>query len=335
LLFKRPLYHSEPKTPAHYKNWILHGNHRSTVWGVDPGKTDIFVAVDGSSTNRHRIRKTSNHEYYDLSGFNRASNKRRRWMADNERVRHLINTLPSVKTANFGVLSDAILDRLACFADICAFYDDSQRYKILKFKNYKGRQLALEEMGRRLTFGSSKYGRQPKPFHRHMIDPPTRKRPSFAPLPSIDNYNEDNIHHYIVAFGNGSAPHLRGKLPAPSKRFLRHLKSLSKRNVFVSTVIIDEYLTSQVCAKCHQRTLVNLRERSMPSTTAGSKIHAVLKCSSCSTVWNRDVMAAKNILYIFQYMALHNNERPEPFKRRISTNAEDGTGPRETHVPAG
>jgi hypothetical protein len=330
--------HHEPKTTAHFKNWILFGNHRSTVWGVDPGKTDIFVAVDGSSMDAHRIRKTSNKEYYDMSGSNQAQNKRRRWIAEDERIGQLISTLPSVKTATLGVLRDAILDRLHNFADICGFYDNNRRYKVLKLKSYKGRQKALEEMGRRLTFGSYKYGRDPKPFHRDIIDPLMRKRSSFAPLPSTDNYHEENMHHYRVAFGNGSVPHLRGKLPAPSKRFLRHLKSVSKRNVLVSTVIIDEYLTSQVCAECHQRTLVNLRERylpSMPSRAAGSMIHADLKCSSCSTVWNRDVMAAKNILYIFKYMTLHNNERPDPFKRPVATNAEDVTGPREAQGPAG
>jgi hypothetical protein len=58
-------------------------------------------------------------------------------MTENERVRHLIDTLPSVNTANFEVLSDAILDRLASFAEICAFYDDGQRYRILKLKDYK------------------------------------------------------------------------------------------------------------------------------------------------------------------------------------------------------
>src|ERR1700729_2747416 len=122
-----------------------------------------------------------------------------------------------------------------------------------------------------------------------------------------------------------SSPNLRGKLPAPSKRFLDHLKSLSRRNVQVSTVIIDEYLTSQVCAECHRRTLVNLRERSktsMSSGAAGQNIHAVLKCTSCNTVWNRDVMAAKNMRHIFVYMALNNNERPDPFKRLDTTNAE-------------
>lgn len=107
LFFKKPFGHREPKTPAHYKNWLVHGGHRTTIWGVDPGKIDIFVAVDGSSTNPHRVRKTSSKEYYDLCGFNQATNKQRRWMADHERARQLIDRMPSVKTADLGTLRAA------------------------------------------------------------------------------------------------------------------------------------------------------------------------------------------------------------------------------------
>ncbi|KAI9263631.1 hypothetical protein EDC94DRAFT_670893 [Helicostylum pulchrum] len=46
------------------------------------------------------------------------------------------------------------------------------------------------------------------------------------------------------------------------------------------------------------------------------KLHAVLKCDSCNTVWNRDVMAVKNIHNIFTYMSQHNSERPPEFRRR-------------------
>jgi hypothetical protein len=64
----------------------------------------------------------------------------------------------------------------------------------------------------------------------------------------------------------------------------------------------------------------------MSSGAAGQKIHAVLKCISCNTVWNLDVMAAKNMRHIFVYMALNNNERLDAFKRPDTTNAEEGTG---------
>jgi hypothetical protein len=132
--------------------------------------------------------------------------------------------MPSVKTADFETLRAAISCRLNNFAEICAYYDKGQRFQISNLKSYKGRQKGLEEMGRRLTFGSHKYGRQPKPLHTHMIDPPTRNRSSFATWPSIDNSREDSTQHYIIAFGNGSSPNLCANLPASSKRFLGHLK---------------------------------------------------------------------------------------------------------------
>ncbi|KAG2178235.1 hypothetical protein INT43_003488 [Umbelopsis isabellina] len=105
--------------------------------------------------------------------------------------------------------------------------------------------------------------------------------------------------------------HLRRKLPAPSKRILDHLRSLHRKNVQVSVVIIDELMTSQVCAECHQRNLIHVKDRSVPYNRRGANIHAVLKCSSCSMMWNRDVMAAKDILYIFEYMALNSNKWPD------------------------
>jgi len=249
-------------------------------------------------------------------------------MAEDQDARPLIDGMPSVKTTILDNLRVAITYRLHNFWDICRHYDQDWRYRVLQLKSYKGRQKGLEEIGRRLTFGSAKYGSDPRPHHIQLLEPQARRRPSFVPQSPVDKPNEDSVQHYIIAFGNGSAPLLRGKLPAPSKRVLDHLKSLHRRNVRISIIVIDEYLTSQVCAECHQRTLVHLKDRSMSPNAPGAKIHAVLKCTSCSTVWNRDVMAAKNILYIFLYMALNNNERPDSFKRPQSTNAEEDAGRR-------
>jgi len=129
-------------------------------------------------------------------------------------------------------------------------------------------------MRRRLTFDSAKYGRSPRPLYIHIIDPQPRNRPSFVTESPIDHQNEDSDHHFIIPFGNGSAPNLRGKLPSPSKN------------------------------------------------------------TSCNTVWNRDVMAAKDIRFIIIYIALNNNERPDPSKRP-RTNGDDGTGPGEARLPTG
>ena len=63
-------------------------------------------------------------------------------------------------------------------------------------------------------------------------------------------------------------------------------------------------------------------------TSHGHKesIHAVVKCDYCSMVWNRDVNAARNMRYLFIYMAMHGNERSEAFRKptnTIPTNADD------------
>ena len=117
-----------------FKNWIIYGVHRYTIWGVDPGKTDVFVAVDGSSTNPHRFRKTSSKEYYDLCGYNQAKNKQRRWMEADDRTRELIDGMTSLKTTNLENLREAITYRLTNFLEICRHYDQDKRYRVQKFK---------------------------------------------------------------------------------------------------------------------------------------------------------------------------------------------------------
>ncbi|KAI7900893.1 uncharacterized protein BX663DRAFT_553532 [Cokeromyces recurvatus] len=87
-----------------------------------------------------------------------------------------------------------------------------------------------------------------------------------------------------IAFGDAKfGSSMKGKLPAPTRRITDAIKKMSKElkgNTFIYY-----------------------------------KLHAVLKCNSCNTVWNRDVMAAKNMNYIFTYMLQHKNERPPDFQK--------------------
>jgi hypothetical protein len=110
----------------------------------------------------------------------------------------------------------------------------------------------------------------------------------------------------------GSFSNLRGNLPAPAKRLFDHFKSLSKRSVQVSTVFIDEYLTSQLCAECHRRTLVNLWAI-YAIYVIWSYRTSYLRCTQVYLLqYGMDVMAAKNMQHSFLHMALNNNERPDP-----------------------
>ncbi|ORE07908.1 hypothetical protein BCV72DRAFT_325170, partial [Rhizopus microsporus var. microsporus] len=77
---------------------------------------------------------------------------------------------------------------------------------------------------------------------------------------------------------------MKGKRAATTRRITEEIKRKCKQSEFVS---VDGYLTSQICNKCKANQLNN-------TSIAGSKrrVHSVLKCESCGTVWNHDVNSA-------------------------------------------
>jgi hypothetical protein len=77
-----------------------------------------------------------------------------------------------------------------------------------------------------------------------------------------------DFHHHVISIGNAKFGHVRSKLPSSRKQLLRHLRSLRNlRDCKVSIVMIHKYMTPQICAHCHQRTLKHARE----PTSAGSQ----------------------------------------------------------------
>ncbi|KAG1175398.1 hypothetical protein G6F70_004192 [Rhizopus microsporus] len=76
-------------------------------------------------------------------------------------------------------------------------------------------------------------------------------------------------------------------------------------------VSVDEYLKSQICNKWKSKQLNNIS-----ATGSKRRVHSVLKCESCGTMWNRDVNSSLNINGIFVYKSKYDNESPPlPFKR--------------------
>ena len=246
-------------TPASFENWINFASHRTTIWGVDPGINDIFVAADGANEDRHRYRKLSSKEYCHLCGFNKATEKRRRWkIEEGEPWNQLLDDMPSLKTADFDQLLDALRYRLDNFAAIVEPFDRQFRYRRLAFFTYRNQQRGIHEICRRFTFGSKKYGQQCAPRHPHVNAESPIIRNFWKPASPIDRPYEDEFQHYIIAFGNGTFGNMRGKRPGPVKKIFRHLCYLSRAKPNISVVKVDEFLTSQICANCDQRTLTNL-----------------------------------------------------------------------------
>ncbi|CEP18871.1 hypothetical protein [Parasitella parasitica] len=137
----------------------------------------------------------------------------------------------------------------------------------------------------------------------------------WIPSPPKDKTTDSSVKTRVFAYGNASfGTSMKCKLPAPTKRITEAVKKLSKDSKGTYFIYVDEYLTSQTCNKCKQRKLTNLN-----NAESKRKVHVVLKCNSCNTLWNRDVMASKSIYCMMHYMSQHNNERSPKSARPSDT----------------
>ena len=123
------------------------------------------------------------------------------------------------------------------------------------------------------------------------------------------------------------------------KRFLRHLQRKGGR-VFV----VDEYMTSQTCCECFQRTVpfrtVNepkahrkWREKKASrgeSVCAASsyEVHGLRTCQKCRKTLNRDVNAAVNMTLVG---VCHAFGEGHPFRREAPTRRDGGTQEEELY----
>jgi len=278
---------------------------RDRLWGVDPGVTDAFVAVDGSNDMTHEVRKTSTREFYHLAGWNRGTRQGQKWKKASPGIQVIENGMPSPKTINTAHFDAYISYVLTHFQALVQFYDD--RWRELQFQRYRGRQKALAETCRRFTSGSQKYGvRSLHPEHPHSDPPHLDPWPPPRPSKWKRAAPHDEAKRTVVAFGDGMfSPTMKGKRAGVSRvvfRALRHRERLGH----LTLVRVPEFRTSKVCSKCHTLTLEHVRIDDTP-------LHAVLSCKNCATVWNRDVNAARNLWFVASHMAANNNKPPNIF----------------------
>lgn len=240
-------------TPADIGAEIYLNN--TTVRGLDPGLRDIFVACDGVGTGadpsrqRHRIRKTSTSEYYQLSEFKSAAIKRAKHDRANVDAHRLISNVPSTRTCNWDQFNEVLRYIFRNFEAIKGYYTTG--LKKLKFHNYRNEQKALTEMCKRLFTGSRKYQEgNPDIQQAHLK--------KWKPLAPRDHASEAE-RPIVIVFGSARFGGLRGNVSSPTKIFrtalLNYIKS-TRRNQPNSrnyAVIIDEYFTSQICPGCHTR----------------------------------------------------------------------------------
>lgn len=276
---ERPVLVAEiPLTPAEVGERV--DLNTATIWGLNSGLRDVFAASDGAVAGiedvarRHRIRKALTAEYYQLAGFKSATIKRAKHDHNNRDAQNIISNCPSLKTSNLETLNLAARYVFQNFATIKGYY--TFRLKKLKYHGYRNKQKALSELCKRVFTGSQKYGQE------DWVIPESPFK--WKPFTPVDHRDEANAP-IIVAFGEAQFGVLRGNVPPPTKKFKEALKNYVKAtnradtpvNKFV--VMIDEYYTSQVCPLCPTRTTENERD------ARNNRIHPVLKCNTCDTIW--------------------------------------------------
>lgn len=126
----------------------------------------------------------------------------------------------------------------------------------------------------------------------------------------------------VVVLGATTCSSGFGYFPGPIKALRWRLE------LYTRVVVLHEHYTSQRCSKCaFGGTLLEAGEAEDDKLEAGKRgdthgrgrsgnIHGVRWCShqNCTTRWNRDVNAARNMRRVFLHMLENNKERPAAFK---------------------
>ena len=108
-------------------------------------------------------------------------------------------------------------------------------------------------------------------------------------------------HKKIAVFGDGVfASSMKGMSPAPMTMIRDYIARFGR------VVLVDEYLTSQVCSGCHKRMEQSKVEHGV--------FHCKSDCCKLKTTWDRDENASQNIAHIF-VEHMKGNIRPEYFQR--------------------
>ncbi|ORX57632.1 hypothetical protein DM01DRAFT_1406162 [Hesseltinella vesiculosa] len=163
----------------------------------------------------------------------------------------------------------------------------------------------------------------PTPTPTPVFSPPTHSPPSVAnavevtknpwrPLPGVPTPRETVT---IVCVGNGEfgRKNFRGKPTGLATRFRKLVQRADRADRLV-LVSVDERWTSRVCSKCgHQ----SCQPMLLNST---SKLHPVTTCSTCSSVWQRDINAARNIRAL-ALMSINGDPRPIVLDQKVDASS--------------
>ena len=116
----------------------------------------------------------------------------------------------------------------------------------------------------------------------------------------------------LIGFGDWSQQDgvIKGHRKAPLNRTKRVLRK------HATVIDIDEYLTSQKCSCCGAKMKrAKLAKTFKDGETKIVSCFKVLRCTTCNTLWNRDVNASRNLFMVLKNQLL-GLKRPKHIQRK-------------------
>jgi hypothetical protein len=284
--------HNDPNAPIIEERYIhnIDDNTREelvgmNIVGIDPGKSDLLRAVN--CPEKLVWRYTQNQRRFDTdSNFykNQLKIERRQHLVDGQSIEQLesqFGQVTSKKHLSFALFRVYCYDHNHLVLKVQQFYNQHKHRK-RRFQRYRKRQRSEARM---INSFKEKFG-----------DPEVT-------IVCIGDWSERNHGRFLE--------------PVKGKGFRKLFKKAGYQ-----LFLVDEFRTSKMCSKCENEEAECVRFRWVKNPKPRSRIahpisrcHGLLRCTTCNTLWDRDILGATNI-YKIADMAINGEERPQYLRRQ-------------------
>ena len=249
------------------------------VVAIDPNASDLLHCVDGDTKDQTKFRYTRNQRRKETKAkkYSDYMQERKQELVDGKRVVEWEAEMSafSRKTTDFAKFKAYIQKKNELNARLAPFYS-AYIFRKLKLGGYMRRQITEARL---LTRFNELFG-----------------GPDEA----------------VVTFGDfDQRTHRECKDPIKGKGFRTMF-----RKAGYGVYLVDEFRTSCRCSACGGKCKTfRVCENPRPFQTGHVLRHGLVKCATCSRLWNRDTNAASNIWKI-AVSAIRGEERPDYLRRR-------------------
>ena len=249
------------------------------IVAIDPGKCDLIYCVDGDNkeANTFRYSQDQRRKETKIKKYNKLIIKEKETKIVGKTIIEYETELSKYnkKSLDLDKYKDYVKNKNKINKIIMDFYSKSL-FRKLKLNGYINRKRNEQKLIKNF---SNKFG------------------------------DKEDV---IVCFGDfEQKKHMKFKEPTKGKG----MRTLFRKNGFI-TYLVDEFRTSCRCSSCEGlNEKFKVMENPKPYRSGSVLVHGLLKCKSCSGVWNRDCNGATNIYKIVKN-AINKIDRPRYLCRR-------------------